>query len=479
MSYSKSIYIFHRSLRLDDNIGLIEGLKNSEKIIPIFIFTPEQITDKNKYRSINAISFMIQGLHDLDSKLRSMGSKLFLFYGEQDHILELILKADEDIEAVYVNKEYTVYGKQREEKLKYICDMYECNFFSFEDYLLHDVNTILSTSNAFYSVFTPFYNNALNYEVDKPIINKHDNYASNKYKIINQINFETIKKIYDPDDSIIEINQELDIDSIFEGSRKEALKRLKEIKKHKHYTEDRDKLFMNTTKLSPYIKFGIVSMREVYHKIKTLFGKKHYLIRQLYWREFYYNLVYNRPDVLKGNSFKASYDLIKWTTDNKFFNFWKNGTTGYPVIDAGMRELNKSGYMHNRARLITSIFLVKHLLIDWRKGEKYFASKLIDFDPSVNNGNWQFSSGSGADAQPYFRMINPWLQQLKHDPDCEYIKKWIPELEDVPAVDIHAWTEEYKNYDVDYPGPCIVYDYKRLKKKTKALYSKALYSKSK
>jgi deoxyribodipyrimidine photo-lyase len=243
------------------------------------------------------------------------------------------------------------------------------------------------------------------------------------------------------------------------------------IKDQKNYGEDRNNLFQSTTKLSPYIKFGLISIREVYHKIKSLFGKSHDLIKQLYWREFYYNISHNRPDLFKGKSFKLQYDKIKWINNQKSFKLWKNGMTGYPIVDAGMRELNNTGYMHNRARLITSNFLVKHLFIDWRFGEIYFASKLIDYDPSVNNGNWQFTSSSGADSQPYFRMMNPWLQGQRHDPECEYIKKWIPELKDIPNEHIHNWQDYYQQYKkIKYPKPCKMYDFKTLKKESKSIY---------
>jgi deoxyribodipyrimidine photo-lyase len=221
-----------------------------------------------------------------------------------------------------------------------------------------------------------------------------------------------------------------------------------------------------------------VSVREVYHRIKSLYGIHHDLIRQLYWREFYYGLSYNRQDMLSdATSFRESYDKITWgksSNSKKLLEKWKNGTTGYPIVDAGMRELNLTGYMHNRARLITSNFLVKHLFIDWREGEKYFASKLIDYDPSVNNGNWQFTSGSGADSQPFFRMMNPWTQGERHDPKCAYIKAWIPELETVADDDIHNWQSAYKNYkDINYPAPCKIYDFNKLKKESKKVYSKA------
>lgn len=472
MSYPKSVYIFHRSLRLDDNIGLIRALENSEKVIPVFIFTPEQITDANPMKSLFSIVFMVHALNDLNQSLKFIGSKLFLFYGEQDKILDHILDQDGDIKAVYLNTEYTDYGVKREKKLSDVSKKYNCDFFSFEDYLLHPMNKILTTTGTYYSVFTPFYNNGVKLSVDLPLKRKAKNYVSSKYILKKQIDIDTMKKFYDPD-NLIDSDEQI---PGFEATRTEALKRIKNIKNQKYYEKTRDNLELETTKLSPYIKFGLVSIREVYHQIKNLFGKKHFLIRQLYWREFYYNLAFNRPDVLNGASFRPSYDKIVWVTDSKLLKKWKTGTTGYPIVDAGMRQLNQSGYMHNRTRLITSNFLVKHLFIDWRNGEKYFASKLIDYDPSVNNGNWQFSSGSGADSQPYFRMMNPWTQGQRHDPDCQYITKWIPELIGVLPDHIHDWENHYDEYpEIKYPKPCVKYDYHKLKKKSKAIYSKAFY----
>lgn len=462
MYYEKSIFIFHRSLRLEDNRGLVEALKNSEKVIPIFIFTPEQITDKNKFRSINSIIFMVEALEDLNKQLHNFGSKLFIFYGEQDNILQNILEQDDDIGAIYINEDYTDYAIQREKKLKLVATKFQKKIFSINDYLLHNINAIVTQSNTNYSKFTPYYHKIIDVNVDKPIYIKKHNYVNNRYKLANETTFEKIRKIFG-------YNGQKSLQD-FEATKKEGLARISNIKNYKKYDEIRNNLFEETTRLSPYIKFGIVSIRNVYHRIKNLFGLKHDLIKQLYWREFYYNLAYNHLQLFEGVSYKPLYDNIKWIYNNNHFDKWKNGETGFPIVDAGMIELNETGFMHNRTRLITSNFLIKILGIDWRKGEKYYASKLVDYDPCVNNGNWQWSSGSGADSQPYFRIMNPWIQGKTHDPDCEYIKKWIPELNDVSNDDIHEWDIYYKKYDVDYPNPCV--DYKKAKIKILKMYKK-------
>jgi len=496
MGFIKSIYIFHRALRLEDNIGLIMALKESDFVIPIFIFTPEQITSVNKFRSIAAIKFMIDSLIDLDKELNKLGSKLYIFYGKQHDVLHKILRSDIDIDAVFVNKDYTPYAVEREEQLKNVTEQENRVFESHEDYLLHNMGTIHNKSGSYYSVFTPFYHEAINEmnEVIKPKKLRDKNFVNKRYHINDQTTIDKMKKISSYDN--VQLYD-------FVASRVIGVKKIKDLKYQKDYSDNRDNLTLETTRLSPYIKFGLVSIREVYHRLLSLYGKNHSLIRQLYWREFYYNLSFNRPDILNdSSSFRESYDKIKWrktVKTDKLLQLWKQGKTGYPIVDAGMRELNNTGYMHNRARLITSNFLVKHLFIDWREGEnywllitsnflvkhlfidwregeKYFASKLLDYDPSVNNGNWQFTSGSGADSQPYFRMINPWLQQERHDKNCGYIKTWIPELMDVPNEDIHNWTDVYKDYQalgINYPEPCKIYDHTQLVKESKQIYSKA------
>ena len=465
-TYNLTLFIFHRSLRLEDNKGLIYALQNSDYVIPIFVLTPEQLTTKNKYRSEKAITFMFNALDDLDNSLRKYSSKLFLYYGTNNNVINELLENDNKIDAIICNKDYTKYAIERSEIYEKLSQEHNIDFIEIEDYLLHDVNTIKNGQGSYYSKFTPFYKNGITYDVEKPKTNKYENYVK-KYSVKNKYDI-TLTKVK----KTIKLKDE---ELIFEATRNQALKQLNKIKKQKDYGDTRNDLTKETTLLSPYIKFGLLSIREVYLKIKSLFGKSHDLIKQLYWREFYYNISYNRSDIFEKASFKLSYDNIKWKNNEKLFELWKEGKTGYPIVDAGMRELNETGYMHNRTRLITSNFLVKHLFIDWRWGEQYYASKLIDYDPSVNNGNWQFSSSSGADSQPYFRMMNPITQGEKHDPDCVYIKKWIEELNDISSDDIHNWHNVYtdKKYKNIYYPPCKIYDFKKLKEESKKIYKDA------
>ena len=253
------------------------------------------------------------------------------------------------------------------------------------------------------------------------------------------------------------------------GGRKEALKILKNINSFSNYEKTRDVLSKNTTHLSAYLKFGCISIREVYHVVKNKFGINDDIIKQLLWRDFYYHV--GNEYTIWGKSMKEKYNKIKWLYNKKHFNKWKNAMTGFPIVDAAMRQLNETGFMHNRGRLIVASFLIKNLQIDWLWGEKYFATQLIDYDPLVNNGNWQWVAGTGTDSQPYFRIFNPWSQSEKHDKDCIYIKKWIPELKNVDNKDIHKWYKTYKNYpNIKYPTPII--DYKKSREKTIDMYQK-------
>lgn len=233
------------------------------------------------------------------------------------------------------------------------------------------------------------------------------------------------------------------------GGRENALAILKNIKNFKEYDNTRDFPTKNTTNLSAYLKFNVLSIREVYWHFKNNLPKDSKLINQLYWRDFYMIVMCNNNVINKNmNGYK-----IKWTKNKKLFNLWKNGQTGFPIVDAGMRQLNKTGYMHNRVRMIVGSFLVKILHIDWQEGEQYFATKLVDYDPSNNNGGWQWVAGTGTDSQPYFRYLNPWSQTEKFDKECKYIKMYVSELNDVPIKDIHNWRTKHDEYNINYPKP--------------------------
>lgn len=454
----KSIFIFTRDLRLHDNTSLLVALKESDYVIPIFIFNPIQISDKNKYKSDNCIQFMCECLDELDEELIKLKSRLFIFYDEPEKIIENLIKQEDDIESVYINMDYTPFAKLRDEKIKKVCDKYEVKFNSYEDYLLTGKDKVTNSSNKPYVKFTPFYRQAKKIEIEKPSNSHPKNYINSKTKFKNEYT-KDYHNFYEANNNII-----------VKGGRSNALETLKKITNFKEYNEERDYPNKNkTTKLSAYLKFNVISIREVYKIFKEKLGIKNNLITQLYWRDFYMIILYHYPDNI-GNSMKEKYDNIKWDNNKSWFKLWCNGKTGYPIVDAGMRELNTTGLMHNRCRMIVSSFLIKVLQIDWRWGEKYFAQKLTDYDPANNNGGWQWSAGSGSDSQPYFRIFNMTLQTEKFDKKCEYIKKWVPELKDLTAKEIRNWEKISKKYkNIKYPAPMV--DYAKQKEKTLKLYA--------
>lgn len=442
----KSLYLFTRDLRTEDNTSLITCCKESSTVYPIFIFNEKQVSSKNKFRSSNAIQFMIESLEDLEKSLKS----LTFFHGNFENIIDKLLKT-EKIDSIFTTKDYTPFASKRQQILINLCKKHSKQLCIIEDYCLYYPET---SGIKVYQKFTPYYNACIK-SGDPSKINKSK--LSTKFsKLPGNYDLKKARILYS-------CNERLNR----RGGRVLGIERLNAIKDHGKYDDDRNSLNKKTTELSAYIKFGCVSIREVYWRVRDLFGKKHPLIRQLIWHDFYYQLGYAFPHVLEGKALKEKYDKIKWSNDKKLFNAWKKGQTGYPIIDACMTQLNETGYMHNRGRLIVASFLVKILLIDWREGERYFAQMLEDYDPLVNNGNWQWVSGSGADSQPYFRIFNTWLQSKKFDPNGDYIKKWLPQLKDVPPKQLHEWDKYHSD---KYIKPIV--DYSVEKKKVLEAYKK-------
>lgn len=458
-TYSKSLFIFHRDLRLHDNTGLIAACTQSKTVIPCFIFTPEQIGTSNHYKSDNAVQFMIESLHDLAEQLEHKKGRLFLFHDETEKIIKNLIK-HEKIDAVFSNKDYTPFAQKRDKALAKLCKEHNVDFHIFDDTLMNAPGTVLTGAKEPYKVFTPFWKSSVKHPVAKDI----SLHAAHFYtKAVRGAERDTIyKKIF------LATNPDLAV----HGGRKNALKIVKHLADFRTYLKTRDTPSIDTTLLSAHLKFGTVSPRELYHCMRESLGASAQsgLIRQLYWRDFWYHVAYFWPNVF-GHAFQDEYNNLEWSSSKKNFETWCEGNTGFPIVDAGMRQLNKTGFMHNRVRMIVASFLIKDLHIDWRKGEHYFAQKLVDYDPCVNNGNWQWSASTGCDPQPYFRIFNPWLQQKKFDPDCVYIKKWIPELADLPSKAIHSW---YKQpvANIDYPRPIV--DHETERSKALALYKKCL-----
>ncbi len=429
--YKKVLFIFRRDLRLCDNTGLIKTYQEAESVIPCFIFDPRQIV-QHDYRSDNAIQFMIESLDDLNEQLKEHNAKLYRFYGNPTDIIKVLLKKTQ-IEAVYVNQDYTPFSKKRDLEIEQTCKENNLDFHQSHDLLLNPPETITKKDGKPYTVFTPFFKHTIKWIVKPTNTSKAANFFTDQIDSI-------IKNI--PKELTWNPSKKLSI----LGGREAGLLIIHNIKKYKNYDKIRDIPSQETTNLSAHIKFGTVSIREVYHALVKNFGQQHSLVRQLYWRDFYTTIAWWFPHVF-GNAFKQQYNAIPWSHDKKNFKHWCDGSTGFPIIDAGMRELNETGFMHNRVRMITGSFLTKDLGIDWRWGEKYFATKLVDYDPAVNNGNWQWVASTGCDAQPYFRIFNPWLQQKKFDPDAIYIKKWVKELETIPSKEIHAlWKKSINGY---------------------------------
>ncbi|MEI8365427.1 MAG: deoxyribodipyrimidine photo-lyase [Parachlamydiaceae bacterium] len=435
--FKKGLFIFRRDLRVHDNTGLIYALENADEVICVFVFTPEQI-DKNPYRSDFCLQFMLESIEDLEKELEKNGGKLFCFFDAPEKIVEKCIKKL-GVDLVVVNRDYTPYSIQRDKMIEKVCKHEDVAFNSFDDLLLHPPEHLLKNNGDPYTVFTPFYRNATKLHVDPPQTNSYKNYSKNCIEFAREYSsFKTILPCRHPAQS---------------GGRKEALKILNNFANFSHYEVERDYPIKDaTTHLSPHLKFTTVSAREVYYAIQKNLGPHHALTRSLYWRDFFSSIALHFPYVFKG-AFHSKFNQLSWENSPANFKYWCEGVTGFPIVDAGMRELNKTGYMHNRVRMIVASFLVKDLHINWQHGEKYFAQHLIDYDPAVNNGNWQWAASTGCDAQPYFRIFNPWLQQIKFDPECKYIKKWIPELANKDPKTIHNW---YKQENPsEYPLPIV------------------------
>lgn len=454
--YNKSLFIFHRDLRIADNRGLIRALTQSNYVIPCFIFDPTQISTKNPYRSTNCIQFMISSLQDLDEQLHKKYGKLYLFHGDTHNVVKKLIK-EEKINAVFSNRDYTPFAITRDKSIEKLCHENQIDFILEHDLLLHEPEQVLSGSNTPYSIFSAFFKKALKFPVDKPLPSVHGQFYLKPIK--DSHTKELYKKILSTQNLFIKVK----------GGRTEAVTILKNIKDQQDYTKTRDYPGMDaTTHLSAHLKFGTVSIREVYWHIEQQLGNHHPLLRQLYWRDFFTHVAYHSPFVF-GQAFHKKYNKLPWKNNKKDFVAWCEGKTGFPIVDAGMRQLNKTGWMHNRIRMIVASFLVKDLHIDWRWGEKYFATQLVDYDPAVNNGNWQWNASTGCDAQPYFRIFNPWLQQKKFDLHCDYIKEWVPELAHLDCREIHNWHKS-KLTVKNYTKPIV--DHARESARSKLVYKK-------
>ena len=400
MKTKVSFFWFRRDLRFDDNRGLSQALQSGNKIIPLFIFDDEILNDLSKEDP--RVTFIYQSLEELNNKLSSADSSLLVVKGNPIHVWEDIA-SNYQIDSVYTNKDYEPYGIKRDAKIKELLAVKNIKFYSFKDQVIFEESEIVKNDGAPYTVFTPYKkkwiqnlnscNDLQQYKVD-----------FNQFKK-NQYNFPFLQSLG------------------FEYSKIQV--RSYDFTFLKDYHEFRDYPYHEkTSNLSPYLRFGLLSVRKV---VKLALETNQTFLSELIWREFFMQILFHFPKVV-ANNFKQKYDSIKWRNNIEEFEKWCKGETGYPLVDAGMRQLNSTGYMHNRVRMITAGFLCKHLLIDWRWGEAYFAIKLLDYDLSANNGNWQWAAGTGCDAAPYFRIFNPSEQVKKFDKDLLYVNKWVKDL---------------------------------------------------
>jgi deoxyribodipyrimidine photo-lyase len=451
--YSLSLHVFRRDLRLQDNSALIEALSSSDSVIPCFIFDKRQI-EHNDYKSDNCIQFMAHSLQQLDAQLRENESKLYFFYGIAEEVIEQLIRMLK-IDAVFINRDYTPFSRARDNKIAASCDKHGVDFHRHADALLHEPEQVLKSDQQPYTLFTPFFHKASQFAIAAARKNTHDNYYRDAISLEDNV---ILKKLL----------QKNNPNLLVKGGRQEALVLLKKMQNISDYKNDRNiPALAATSRLSAHNKFGTVSIRGVHAAIVKQFGSQHTLITELYWRDFFTHIAYHYPRVI-GHAFQEKYAQLHWSKNENHFRAWCEGRTGFPIVDAGMRELNTTGYMHNRVRMIVASFLVKDLQIDWRWGEKYFAQKLVDYDMAVNNGNWQWAASTGCDAQPYFRIFNPWLQQQKFDPECLYIKRWVTELANIPTKIIHDLSKNISGLMTNYPHPIV--DHAAASQKAKAMF---------
>lgn len=402
-----SIFWFRRDLRLQDNAALYHALKESKNVLPIFIF---DTTILNKLQSKNdaRVNFLHRSITEIQKELLKFKTSLHVLNDTPIEAFKTLLTIYK-IDKVYTNKDYEGYAIERDSSIYNLLKQHNIEFKTYKDQVIFEEKEVVKDDGLPYTVFTPY---SRKWKAALQSFH-YKSYPTEKYfnnfLATNEIPIPTLTEIGFSENNDVEIPSTVANELIISK-----------------YTLQRDFPGINgTSKLGIHLRFGTISIRQLLSKALQL---NETFVNELIWRDFYHAITFHFPHISKGQSFRKEYDLIKWRNNEKEFDAWCNGKTGYPIVDAGMRELNATGYMHNRVRMIVASFLCKHLLIDWRWGEAYFAEKLLDFDFAANNGGWQWAAGSGCDAAPYFRVFNPTLQTQKFDKDLKYIKKWIPEL---------------------------------------------------
>jgi deoxyribodipyrimidine photo-lyase len=432
--HASSIFWFRRDLRLFDNRGLYEALKGSKSVLAVFIFD-SNILSTLEDKSDKRVSFIFEKLKSIEGELKKYGSAIKILYGKPAEVWSGLISSYQ-FNAVYFNKDYEPYAIQRDRAVTSILNKTGITSNAYKDQVVFEENDILKADSNAYTVFTPYSRKwKTELEVKQSALLKH--YPSEKY-------LSKLQSHKPSDFDLHNIGFKYAKTNIKEPELKHSLIR--------QYHLKRDYPAINgTSRLSVHLRFGTISIRETVRTAKEL---NEVWLNELIWREFYMMILYQFPYVV-NKGFKKVYDQIERIEDEDLYEKWCKGKTGIPLVDAGMRELNTTGFMHNRIRMITAVFLTKNLLMDWRLGEAYFAQKLMDYELASNNGGWQWAAGTGCDAAPYFRIFNPYTQAERFDPDQKYIKKWVAEFG-----------------TSDYPKPIV--DYKSSRERAISAYKKVM-----
>ena len=400
-----SIFWHRRDLRLEDNAGLYHALKSDLPVLPVFIFD-KNILDRLENRYDKRVDFIHQQLAEIKKQLNELDSDLLVFYGTPEEIWPKIIN-QYNVKKVFTNHDYEPYAKERDAWVTNFFASNQITFNTYKDQCIFEYNEVLKDDGKPYTVFTPYSKKWKAKLTDLDL----KSYPNDKH-------FSAFLKV-EKRQSLISLQ-----DMNFKPTGADFPSKQTAQSIIKNYDKTRDyPAILGTSRLGVHFRFGTISIRE---KARKAIALNETFLNELIWRDFYMMILANFPHVANG-AFRKEYDNIQWINNEQEFAAWCNGATGYPIVDAGMRELNTTGYMHNRVRMIVASFLTKHLLINWQWGEAYFAEKLLDFDLSANNGGWQWAAGCGTDAAPYFRVFSPQLQTERFDKQLQYIKKWVPE----------------------------------------------------
>ncbi|MBL7818814.1 MAG: deoxyribodipyrimidine photo-lyase [Saprospiraceae bacterium] len=421
-----NIFWFRRDLRLNDNAGLYHALKSGQPVLPLFIFD-QNILDDLDDPSDARVTFLHDTLTELKAELEKLGSTLLVIYGKPvDVWRDLVTQFD--IKKVFTNHDYEPYALQRDTAVKQLLNEKDIDFQTFKDHVIFEKSEVVKDDGLPYTVFTP-YSRKWRAKLDSHLVEHNGQQVSfylKPYPTEKYFDSFAQTEVLTTDTPLSKMPFPTLNEMGFQRSTISIPTKvvMRSVVKNYDKTRDFPALVQGTSRLGIHFRFGTISIRE---KALAAQGLNDIYLNELIWRDFYSMILQHFPHIGAGKAFRPEYDLIQWENDEKKFQKWCEGKTGYPLVDAGMRELNATGHMHNRVRMVVSSFLTKHLLIDWRWGEAYFAQKLLDFDFASNNGGWQWASGSGTDAAPYFRIFNPEAQLAKFDKDGAYTRRWVPE----------------------------------------------------